>query len=71
MDPKKCITECSMENTHQEKSAEGNENINSRADEKSCTQLEIWSSSTNTEKEQSWNDKEESHSGKKQGEGAE
>ena len=51
--------------------AEGNENINSRADEKSCTQLEIWSSSTNTEKEQSWNDKEESHSGKKQGEGAE
>ena len=53
------------------KSAERNENINSRADEKSCTQLEIWSSSTNTEKEQSWNDKEESHSGKKQGEGAE
>ena len=45
-------------------STERNENINSRADEKSCTQLEIWSSSTDMEKEQSRNDKEESHSGK-------
>lgn len=45
-------------------SAEGNENINSREDGKSCTQLEVRSSSINTEKEQSRNDKEESHSGK-------
>ena len=45
-------------------STEGNENINSRADEKSCTQLEIRSSSTDMEKEQSRNDKEESNSGK-------
>ena len=45
-------------------SAEVNENIHSKVDEKSCTQPEIRSSSTNMEKEQSGNDKEGSHPGK-------